>query len=118
MGRNEVSCDCDIIHYEVVNTVRTQMLPDSSFARVSLFYKTIGDDTRFRILWALYQHELCVCDIANLLDMTKSAISHQLATLRKTNLVSFRKSGKTVYYSLADDHVKAMLEAGVSHIHD
>ena len=86
--------------------------------RVTTFFKVIGDNTRFRILWALNQNEMCVCDIANLLSMTKSAISHQLSVLRKANLVSFRREGKTVYYSLADEHVKNMLDAGVSHIHD
>lgn len=110
--------DCAVIHQEILTAVEVKMLPDDTFEMVSMFFKVIGDKTRLRILWALDNHEMCVCDIANLLGMTTSAISHQLGTLRKANLVRNRKVGKTVFYSLADDHVKQMLEAGVEHVHD
>ena len=79
-------------------------------------FKIFGDSTRVKILHALEKHELCVCDLANLLSMTKSAISHQLQSLRLSNLVKFRKEGQVVYYSLADDHVKAILDIGFEHI--
>ncbi len=117
MSRNEYTCDCTVIHENILAEVKKEMLSEEHFDFVSNFFKIMGDGTRFRILWALDKHEMCVCDIANLLSMTKSAVSHQLATLRKTNLVKCRRDGKTVYYSLSDDHVKTMLEAGVSHIH-
>ena len=75
----------------------------------------MGNGTRFRILWALDKHEMCVCDLAALLGMTKSAISHQLAVLRRANLVRFRRDGKVVYYSIADDHVHIMLDGCIAH---
>ena len=114
---NEYICDCTVIHKEVLDEVKGKMLPKETFDRAAEFLKILGDNTRFRIIWALNQHEMCVCDLANLLGMTKSAVSHQLRTLRIANLVKYRKEGKTVYYSLADDHVKNMLEAGLSHVH-
>lgn len=83
---------------------------------LSDFFKVIGDGTRIKILWALDENEMCVCDLANLLNMTKSAVSHQLRALRDNNLVKFRKSGKEVFYSLADNHVKEIFEQGMIHI--
>lgn len=118
MVENEHNCDCEIVHQEILAAVEVKMLSDESFEMVSAFFKVIADKTRLRILWALDNHEMCVCDIANLLGMTTSAISHQLGTLRKANLVVNRKVGKTVFYSLADYHVKMMLEAGVDHVHE
>lgn len=118
MAKSEFTCDCSVIHYEVVQKIRDVMLPPEVFDRVSYFFKVIGDPTRTKILWALDNHELCVCDLANLLGMTKSAVSHQLGTLRRANLVKFRRDGKTVYYSLSDDHVKHMLDGGLEHIHE
>jgi ArsR family transcriptional regulator len=101
---------------EVVTDVKSQMLSDETIVAVSDFLKAIGDPTRVKILWALDVHELCVCDLAFLLNMTKSAISHQLRTLKQANLVKFRKDGKIVYYSLADDHVNTILEQSLTHI--
>ncbi|MEG0157125.1 MAG: metalloregulator ArsR/SmtB family transcription factor, partial [Anaerovoracaceae bacterium] len=101
-----------------VDKVREEMLADEVYDRVTLFFKVLGDKTRLRIIWALDQHELCVCDIANVLGMTKSAISHQLRTLREANLVKCRKEGKTAFYSLADEHVKGMLASGLEHVHE
>ncbi len=82
------------------------------------FYKLFGDPTRLRILTALDGGELCVCDLAKLTDMTKSAISHQLATLRQGHLVKFRRSGKNVYYSLADHHVTGIIEYALAHLRE
>ena len=118
MPKNEYSCDCNIIHQEVVDKIKDIMPEDDILNRAATFLKILGDGTRFRIIWALNQHEMCVCDLANLLNMTKSAVSHQLSTLRIANLVKYRKEGKTVYYSLADDHVELMMKASLSHVYE
>lgn len=117
MSKNEYSCDCTIIHQDVVDKVKSIMPEEEVLNRASTFLKILGDGTRLRIIWALNQHEMCVCDLANLLNMTKSAVSHQLGTLRNANLVKYRKEGKTVYYSVADDHVENMMKASLSHVH-
>ena len=111
------TCDCDVIHKEVVDKVRDQLPPAKDFFDLANLYKTFSDPTRVKILWTLHCHEMCVCDLAALLDMTKSAISHQLKTLRMGNIVKFQKQGKMVYYSLADNHVKDIFEKGFEHIH-
>lgn len=118
MSKNEFSCDCNIVHRDAVEAVKEKMLGDETYSRLSEFFKVIGDNTRLKIAWALDERELCVCDIANILNMTKSAVSHQLGTLRGANLVKSRREGKTVYYSLADEHVKILLESGLEHINE
>ena len=110
-------CDYGAIHYDVVSQVGGMMPPGIDFLDLANLYKAFSDPTRMKVLWALHCHEMCVCDLAALLGMTKSAISHQLKTLRMSNLVRFRKDGKVVYYSLADDHVKDIFEKGFDHIH-
>lgn len=114
-GRNALTCGCTVIHDDILDRIRPEMLDEPVFERSAHFFKIMGNLTRFRILWALDQHELCVCDLAHLLGMTKSAISHQLAVLRAANLVHFRRAGKVVYYAIADDHVHLMLAGCVSH---
>jgi ArsR family transcriptional regulator len=116
MSKNEFICDCNIVHGDIVTKVNGQMLDPTVFDRLAEFFKVFGDITRMKILWALDQNELCVCDIANILSMSKSAVSHQLALLRKADLVRFRKDGKEAYYSLADGHVKSITETGLEHI--
>ena len=111
----QVVCDCDVIHGAVVGEVRKKMPCGNDFQRLSNLYKTFADGTRVKILWALSRAEMCVCDLAVLLDMTKSAISHQLKTLRLTNTVKFDKRGKEVYYSLADACVLDILDRGLEH---
>ena len=118
MSKSAFSCDCNIVHHDAVRAVTEKMLSDADYAQVTTFFKVLGDPTRMRIIWALEQHELCVCDIANILNMTKSAVSHQLSTLRGAKLVKYRRDGKTVYYSLADHHVRQMLDAGLEHIYE
>ena len=116
MGKSEdANCSCNIIHEDVVNEVLGKMPENAIFQKSSDYFKVLGDETRTKIIWALDQHEMCVCDIATVLGMTKSAISHQLSTLKKANLVKNRRDGKVVYYSLADDHVKLMLESSIEH---
>ncbi len=114
----QLNYDCDIIHEDVVNQVREQMPDRADFIKLSEFFKMFSDGTRIQILWALECSEMCVCDLAVLLNMTKSAISHQLKSLRLSNLVKFRREGKVIYYSLADDHVKDILEKGFVHINE
>ena len=109
-------CDCEVIHEEAVNAAREQMPGKNELGKLAELYKMFSDGTRVRILWALQCGELCVCDLAALLDMTKSAISHQLKSLRLSNLVKFRRDGKVVYYSLTDAHVRDILERGFEHI--
>ena len=105
MSRNEFSCDCNVIHQEAVDEVLQKMPNEDTFNHLADLFKLIGDTTRCRILFALDQSEMCVCDLANVLNMTKSSISHQLAVLRRSGVVKCRKSGKEVYYTLDDEHI-------------
>ena len=116
MSINEFICDCNIIHQEIVNKTLQKMPKPKLFNKLAEFFKIIGDPTRTKILFALDQNEMCVCDIANVLNMSKSSISHQLATLRKSGIVKCRREGKEVYYTLDDDHVKQVFEVGIEHI--
>lgn len=110
-------CDCEVIHQEMVENTRERMQPEKEYTALAALFKMFGDGTRVKILHALELNELCVCDLAALLGMTKSAISHQLKALRLSNLVKSRRDGQVVYYSLADDHVKYILDIGFDHIH-
>ncbi len=109
-------CSCEIIHEDVVCDVRAQLLDKERYISLATLFKLFGDGTRVQILHALEQHELCVCDLAALLGLTKSAVSHQLKSLRLARLVKYRRDGQNVYYSLADDHVKKILDMGYEHI--
>ncbi len=111
-------CDCDVIHAEVVEEVSRHMPEDEKLYDLADFFKVFGDSTRIKILWALDREDMCVCDLAVLLNMTKSAISHQLKTLRQEKLVKYRREGKTAIYSLLDEHVKNILEIGLEHIEE
>jgi ArsR family transcriptional regulator len=111
-------CDCHTIHEDVVSKVKRLMPAGEDFFNLANLYKMFSDPTRLKILWALHCNEMCVCDLAVLLNMKKSAISHQLKSLRLTNLVKFQKQGKVVYYSLADKHVKSIFEQGFVHTHE
>ena len=91
---------------------------DEELFALADLYKIFGDSTRIRILYVLYDTELCVCDIAEMLGMTLSAISHQLRVLKQARLVKFRRAGKTVFYSLADDHIHSILGQGIDHIRE
>lgn len=116
MRKNDMICDCEMIHEDVVEQVRRALPEGELLFRLADFYKAFGDATRVRILYALDRHEMCVCDIAALLGMTISAVSHQLRFLRDANLVSNRREGKTVFYALADAHVRSIIECGMEHI--
>jgi ArsR family transcriptional regulator, lead/cadmium/zinc/bismuth-responsive transcriptional repressor len=118
MKNNEMFCDCDVIHSDVVDAVKKKMPGEEELYDLSDFFKILGDSTRTEIIWALDENEMCVCDLAVLLGMTKSAISHQLRTLRDANLVQNRREGKVVFYSLADEHIKQIFEMGLEHIRE
>lgn len=113
---NIISCDCKVIHQEIVDKVIKIMPNNDTMKRLSNLYKIYSDPTRIKILFALGCEELCVCDLASLLNMTKSAISHQLSFLKSLNLVINRKEGKIVFYFLADDCAKDILKQGLNHI--
>ena len=108
-------CDCEAIHEDIVKRVRSTMPPIEELYRLAKVYKVFGDTTRIRILWALFEAEMCVCDIAYLLNMTQSSISHQLRLLKQTKLVKSRRNGKIIFYSLDDDHVKMIFSQGLLH---
>lgn len=115
--RNNVeNCSCSIIHEDIVNKVREHIPEEETLYDLADLFKVLGDSTRIKILCALFQAEMCVCDIAALLGMTQSAISHQLRVLKQARLVKYRKDGKIVYYSLDDDHVKSIFDQGLIHI--
>lgn len=101
---------------EAVNLVKTNMLENNKITLFSKLFKVFGDPTRIKILWALNVYELCVFDICEVLGMTKSAVSHQLSTLKEAKLVKSRREGKEVYYSLDDKHVKEIFETGIVHV--
>lgn len=111
-------CHCDVIHIDIVNQVKDKMPAEETLYDLAELFKVFGDSTRTKILCALFESEMCVCDIAALLNMTQSAISHQLRVLKSSKLVKFRKSGKVVYYSLADDHIKLIFDQGLAHVNE
>lgn len=109
-------CGCDRDHEKDTLSLRQHMPDDDMLFDLADFFKIFGDSTRVKILWALSQSELCVGDIADLLSMSQSAISHQLKVLKQSKLVKNRRDGKTILYSLADDHVTSILKQGLEHI--
>lgn len=111
-----IGCDCDVIHEEAVAQAKSGLLRPEVYQQLSTLYKMFGDGTRLQILHALEQRELCVCDLAALLGLTKSAVSHQLKALRLANLVKCRREGQNAFYSLADEHVKLIIDMGLEHI--
>jgi len=115
MKQTQDTCDCNAIHEDVIARAKIGMPGSGQFRTLSNLYKMFADPTRLKIMWALSKERMCVCDLAVLLGMTKSAVSHQLKSLRLTNLVHNEKEGKNVYYSLLDNHVREMLENGFAH---
>lgn len=119
MERLEVEhCDYIHVHEEVVQKVQEHMPEVHELQDLVDFFKVFGDFTRIRILYVLFRAEMCVCDLAQTLDMTQSAISHQLRVLKQMKLVSNRREGKTVFYSLADGHIKTIMNQGMEHIRE
>mgnify|MGYP000585496378 FL=1 len=109
-------CSCDIVHDNIIEMVKQKMPQEEKLYDLAELFKVFGDTTRVKIISALFEAEMCVCDIAELLSMTQSAISHQLRVLRQARLVKHRKEGKIVFYSLDDEHIKTIFNQGLEHI--
>ena len=113
-----IKCDEEVSNIELVNKVKASLLTDEKIFDLAELFKVFGDSTRMKIINALMNQELCVCDIALITNSTPSAISHQLRVLKQAKLVKYRKDGKSVIYSLDDDHVKEIFEKGCEHIEE
>ena len=111
-------CEFMHLHTDVVERVREKLKDEQKQYELAELFSLLGDTTRIRILYALFEDEMCVCDLANVLGMTQSAISHQLALLKRARLVRPRREGRTVFYSLADSHVRIMLDQGMEHVNE
>lgn len=111
-------CEFMHLHEDAISRAREALKDEDSQYELAELFAMFADTTRIRILFALFEAEMCVCDLANLLGMTQSAISHQLALLKRARLVKPRREGRTVFYSLADSHVRAMLDQGMEHVHE
>lgn len=109
-------CDISCIHPALVCKVHEVLPAEESLYDLAELFKVFGDTTRIKILYVLFENEMCVCDLAETLNMTQSAISHQLRVLKQNRLVRFRREGKTIIYSLADDHVRSILYQGMDHL--
>ena len=109
-------CEENLVHQDAVERVRGLLPRDETLYDLAELFKIFGDSTRVKILYALLESELCVCDIAKLMEVSQSAVSHQLRVLKGSKLVKFRREGKAVYYSLADEHVTRILSQGMEHI--
>ena len=109
-------CEYINVHEDIVSKVNETMPDDEILYDLAELFKIFGDSTRIKILYVLFESEMCVCDLAQLLGMTQSAISHQLRALKQSKLVKYRREGKTVFYSLADGHVRTILDQGMEHI--
>lgn len=112
------SCEYIHVHEGIVDKVNEQMPEEDKLYDLADFFKVFADSTRIKILYVLMCSEMCVCDLAQILNMTQSAISHQLRTLKQMDLVRNRREGKTVFYSLADSHIKTILSQGLDHIEE
>ena len=111
-------CDQELVHTEALHSVKAHMPPEEELLDMAELFKVFGDTTRIKILYALFESELCVCDIAALLTMSQSAISHQLRVIKQAKLVTSRRDGKTIYYSLADEHVKTIIGMAKEHLEE
>lgn len=111
-------CECTFRHEDLICKVKNKMPQDEKLYDLAELFKVFGDTTRIKILYVLFEEEMCVCDIADLLNMTQSAISHQLRVLKQARLVKFRKEGKVVYYSLDDNHINQIFNCGLCHIEE
>ena len=109
-------CSTNVVHSDIVNKVKACIPKEEVLYDLAEFFKVFGDSTRIKIICALFESEMCVCDLSCLLNMTQSAISHQLRVLKSARLVKFRREGKVVYYSLDDEHIKHIYDAGLNHI--
>ena len=117
MMENKVeSCSCNIIHKDVVEEVKDKLPQEEILYDLAELFKVFGDSTRIKIICSLFESEMCVWDLSALLNISQSAISHQLRVLKSARLVKFRRAGKVIYYSLDDEHIKQIFDAGLHHI--
>lgn len=113
---DDATCDCNIVHDDVVEKIKQGISNDEDLDRAAELFKVLGDPTRLKIINSLILAEICVCDLADLLGMSQPAVSHHLKVLRQTRLVKYRRSGKTVYYKLDDEHVANVFYQGLLHV--
>lgn len=116
VDNNIESCNCNVIHEDVVMKVSEKLPKDEVLYDLAELFKAFGDSTRVKILCALFESEMCVCDLAAILGISQSTVSHQLRTLKASRLVKFKRVGKIVYYSLEDEHIKHIFNEGFKHI--
>ena len=116
MAYEQDTCGYLCVHEDTVAQVQAALPQEDTLIQLADLFKVFGDGTRIRILYVLLEAEVCVCDLATLLGMTQSAVSHQLRILKQARLIKARRDGKTVFYSLADDHVATLLKQGMEHI--
>ncbi len=116
--RKTDQCDVNEVHEELVKIIEKKMPDDEKLFDLAELFKMFGDSTRMKILFVLFEAEVCTCDLAAMLKMTSSAISHQLAALKRAKLVKTRRDGKSVFYSLADNHVRTIISMGIEHIEE
>lgn len=116
MTKEKFECDVVEVHPDTIQRIQKEMLCEEQFQVLSTLFKMFSDPTRLKIISALFQEELCVCDLAELLAMSHSAVSHQLSVLRTNRLIKYRRSGKNIFYSLDDEHIQMIFDAGLSHI--
>ena len=114
--RNEDICDVRVIHMDKINRARSEEIPEKFLERMTMTYKILGDPTRLRILMALKDNEMCVCDLAAFTGLTESAVSHQLRRLRDLSFVKKRRDGQILYYSIDDKHINELVEVGLTHV--
>lgn len=112
------NCDYMHVHEDLIRQVNEHMPDEEVLYDLAELFKIFGDSTRIRILYVLFESEMCVCDLAQLLSVSMSAVSHQLRVLKQAKLVKFRREGKTVFYSLSDDHVRTILDQGLNHLEE
>ena len=113
---DEFICSEKVTHSQIIENIMNDMPDDGTLCELAEFFRVFGDSTRIRILYALSKSEMCVCDIAELLNVSQSAVSHQLQILRSKRLVKYRREGKTVFYSLNDEHIFTIIGQGIDHI--
>ena len=116
LQKNSDTCEYIHVHEDIVRAVNEKMPQEETLYDLADLFKVFGDTTRIKILYVLFESEMCVCDLAQVLNMNQSAISHQLQVLKQSKLVRFRREGKSVFYSLADDHVGSIIDQGIEHV--
>lgn len=116
MKTENLVCEVMEVHSDIVEKIKKEILTQEQFNDLSTLFKMFADSTRLKILSMLFKEELCVCDIACLLEMSQSAVSHQLSVLRTSRIIKYRRSGKNIFYSMDDEHIQLIYDAGLAHI--